>query len=236
MIVAHGMGGNYTIANWIKIDKTLISFNFPDHDYSYRAIKSGKTTFGTIEEILPLIYVIKKTVVNDNHQEIDLYGFSAGGGAIINALAVLNTNRYDEALKKIGIFQKEKEQLLQAIQKGVIILDTPLKSIQEIIDFRGSSPELEIFAKRYRDNQMEPIDALKYLQGLSLHVILHFQNPDEVLSNRDDHLFFNRLKMYNKNGITRLVVGSDHGHSVPHPSLWEFYFQENKLSDRTNDR
>lgn len=222
MILAHGMGGNYKISQSIKTDSTLVSFNFPDHDYGNRELKANETTYGTINEILPLLYVIKKCVLIDGHKEIDLYGFSAGGGAIINALGVLNTARYDDSLKKIGIFQKEKEKMLLAIQKGLIILDAPLKSISEIIDFRGSSKELEIFAKRYRENDMEPINSLKYLEGLSLNFIVHFQNPDEILSNRDDDIFFERLKIFNS-GTTRLIIGRDGGHNMPHHSLWDFY-------------
>ncbi len=41
---------------------------------------------------------------------------------------------------------------------------------------------------------MEPIDALEGLENLSLHIVVYFQNPDEVLSNRDDEVFIERLK------------------------------------------
>ncbi len=223
MILAHGMGGNYQISETVKIDKSLISFNFPDHDFQKRAISAKNTTFGTIDELLPLLYVIKKCVVTDGHSEVDLYGFSAGGGAVINALTVLNTSRFDKSLAKIGILHQEKQKMLQAIQKGLIILDTPLKSIREIIDFRGSNSDLEIFARRYEENGMEPIKSLACLKGLVLHFIVHFQNPDEVLSNRDDDLFISCLKEVNSGGTTRVVAGHDHGHVLPHPSLWEFY-------------
>jgi len=225
VIVAHGMGGNYKIAELIKFDKTLITFNFPDYDYGRRYIEVDKTKFGTIDEILPLLYVIKKSVITDEREEIDLYGFSAGGGAIINAIGALNTTRFDAGLATIGIFQKEKEQMLEAIQKGLIVLDVPLKSIREIIDFRGPVRELQTIAKRYQQNDMEPIDAIKYLKGLSLHIILHFQNRDEILSNRDDDLFFTRLKKYNENGTTELIVGSDGGHNSIHYSLWNYYLE-----------
>lgn len=227
MVVAHGMGGNYTIAQSIKasgkVPDTLVSFNFPDYDSINRVMTIDEVSYGTINELLPLLYVIKKSVIDDNYKGVNLYGFSAGGGAIINALAVLNADRFDTDLKKIGINQKEKKEILLAIQKGLIILDTPLKSIQEIIDFRGTSQDLEILAKRYRENDMEPIDAIKYLKGLTLRILVHFQNPDEILSNRDDRLFFERLKMYNPNGETRLIMGNDNGHIVPHPSLWDAY-------------
>lgn len=222
MVLAHGMGGNYRIARRVPATKTLVSFNFPDHDYGNRPWTALESTFGTIDELLPLIYVINKCVVTDGQQKVDLYGFSAGGGAIINAIAVLNSGRYEDRLREIGVGKKEKDKMLQAIQKGVIILDTPLKSIQEIVDFRGSNEEFAIFEKRYQENEMEPIEALKYFKGLTLNVVVHFQDPDEVLSNRDDELFFDRLRMYNPDGVNTLFIGTDNGHRIPHPTLWKF--------------
>jgi hypothetical protein len=78
-------------------------------------------------------------VIDQRLDAIDLYGFSAGGGAVINLIALLNTKTYDAELKKIGIDKKEKKKLLEAIQMGFILLDAPLKSVEEIMDFRGSS-------------------------------------------------------------------------------------------------
>lgn len=228
MIVAHGMGGNYTLAKSVKAEKTLVSFNFPDHDYGRRKIAAEALTFGTIDEVLPLIFVIKQCVIEEGRQEVDLYGFSAGGGAIVNAIGALNTKRFDSSLENLGIGQKEKCKMLEAIQRGVIILDVPLKSVKEIIDLRGPSKELELISNRYQVNDLEPIESLKYLQGLSLHFIVHFQNPDEMLSNRDDDLFFTRLKKVNANGTTQLVVGSDGGHNTIHHSLWDFYNKNSK--------
>lgn len=225
-VTAHGMGGNYQIAHWVEMEKTLVTFNFPDYDMHYRRIKAKDTKFGTIDEVLPFIYVIKLLTVDEGQSEVDLYGMSAGGGAIINVLAVLNTTRFDKQLKKIGVAEKEKEVMLKAIQNGAIILDTPLKSIREVNDYRGWDKDSETFAKRYRENDMEPIDSLKYLKGLSLHIILHFQKPDEVLSNRDDDLYYNKLKSVNSLGSTKLIVGRDHGHSLPHKTLWDFYRSE----------
>ena len=98
-----------------------------------------------------------------------------------------------------------------------------LKSMQEIVDYRGSHPDLEIALNRFTQNGMEPIDSMKYLEGLSLHIIVHFQVPDETLSNRDDQLFFSRLKTYNKLGTTVLIVGNDGGHLSFHQSLWNYY-------------
>lgn len=220
MIVAHGMGGCHQIAKNVKTDKTVISFNFPDYDCFKRQVKIEDSVFGTVEQILPLLYIIKKTVVVDGKPEVDLYGFSAGGGAIVDAIAALNTHRFDEKLKQIGIDQNDKEKMLAAIQKGTIILDCPLKSIREIAEFRPS-PDLEYLQKRYKANDMEPIDSLNNLKGLSLHVVLYFNDPDEILSNRDDLLFYERLKKANEKGTTLLIIGQGGGHNTPHPLIWK---------------
>ncbi|MFI5334085.1 MAG: effector binding domain-containing protein [Chlamydiales bacterium] len=229
MVCMHGYGGNYRIAKILKdlgvTDATLVSFNFPDHGMREWRDDVEKATFGTIKELLPALYVIKKHVIDEGLESIDLYGFSAGGGALVNLLAALNDTRYDEELKKIGIANQEKTKIVQAIQKGIVILDTPLKSLEEIIAFRGHSPELELVARNYQNNQLRPIDSLERLKGLSLNVIVHFQEKDETLYNRDDILFLDRLKQANAAGKTSVVIGNDGGHNAPHFSLWRCYSQ-----------
>lgn len=235
MICFHGMGGDYRMAHLIKemtkTDETLISFNFPDH----AILRSGeynleKTSFGTIREILPAIYVLKKCIVDENLHTVNLYGFSAGGGAIINALAALNSTIYDQDLQKIGVTAQDKQKILTAIQKGTILLDCPLKSMEETSSARGLSPEFEVIAKRYRENKMEPIDVIKQLGNLSLHVIVYFQVPDKVLSNRNDALFISRLKQTNTRGTTEVIFGKEGTHASYHPLLWEYYFKEAKTN------
>ena len=151
-----------------------------------------------------------------------MYGFSAGGGAIINALATLNQTYHDESLEKISIFKETKKQLLDVLEKGLIILDCPLKSIEEIIALRGKIRELEILSDHYTKNNMNPIDVLNLLVGLNLNILLHFQNSDEILGNRDDMLFVERLKQANK-GTTTVLLGFDGGHNTYHASLWNAY-------------
>ncbi len=101
-----------------------------------------------------------------------------------------------------------------------------MKSIEEIIDFRGSTEELEILAKNYRDNSFKPIDSLKCLGELSLEVLLHFQEEDEVLSNRNDFVYTERLKTYQPKGRITVIIGNDGGHIKPHISLWNCYSQK----------
>lgn len=231
MICFHGYGDSYKIAETLKTiyhpKTTLVSFNFPEHDIKEgRAYDPEEASFGTMKELLPALYVMKKVVLDQGLDAVDLYGFSAGGGALINTIAVLNTKTHDLELKKIGIGVDEKKRLLSAIQKGVIVLDTPLKSVEEIMSLRGTSEEFEILARKYRDHDLRPIDSIRKLKGLSLTILLHFQEEDEVLSNRDDALYIERLKNAQKEGSLTVIIADEGGHMTPHLSLWEAYFQK----------
>jgi hypothetical protein len=228
MICCHGYGGNYKIAEYIKnlnvTDATLVSFNFPEHDIAERTdYDHNHASFGTMKELLPALYVVKQYVIDQNLKSIDLYGFSAGGGVVINLIAVLNTKTYDAELQQIGIGEREKTKMLQAIQKGVVILDAPLKSVEEIIALRGGTEEMEVIGKNYHTHGLRPIDSLNSLKGLALHIILCFQHKDEILSNRDDNLYIERLMQVNAHGRTSVIVADDGGHSGSHVSLWSLY-------------
>lgn len=231
MICFHGYGDNSDIAFYLRnlkcIDSTLISFNFPEYDINKgRKYDPKSATFGSIDELLPAFYTMKLAVLDEGLESIDLYGFSAGGGALINVIAILNTSNYDLELKKIGIKKAEKKKLLSAIQKGIVVLDAPFKSIEEIIDLRGSTAEFKILAKKYRTNDLRPIDSLKRLKGLSLNILLYFQEKDEVLSNRDDNLYIERLKKHQVGGKLTVIKGSDGKHTSPHLLLWQAYSQK----------
>jgi hypothetical protein len=229
MVCFHGYGSNNKIIDIIRtyreIPNHLVSFNFPDYNLKPQSRDPNTTAFGTIQEILPAMYVLKKVVVDGGAKRVDLYGFSAGGGALVNVIAVLNSNRYDKEISDLGISNTDRKLILSAIQNGYIVLDCPLKSIEEIIASRGHTQELDVFQKRYHDNGFEPIESLKNLDNLPLKVLVHFQCNDVALSNRDDNLYISRLRQYNRKGITLAVKGNDGGHICYHQSLWKIYPQ-----------
>lgn len=226
LVCLHGYGGNFQLADEIKklaiVNSTLVSFNLPDHDLHSRNYDPTKASFGTIHELLPAFYVLKTLIIDKGNKSVDIYARSAGGGALVNLLAVLNTTTYDQELANIGIGHKEKTEIKRVIENGIILLDVPLKSIEEIIALRGSNEEFEILAKTYRENHFRPIDSLTLLKGLKLNIIVYFENPDEILSNRDDDLFIERLKESNQ-GTTTVIVGSEQGHAKPHQALLQSY-------------
>ena len=226
MICCHGYGADNLIGDAVystgMVADHIVAFNFPDFNCVAKQYDPKKSTFGSINELLPLFYVIKKCVIDGQQEKINLYGFSAGGATIINMLSTLNQTKYDQQLKDIGISLDDKQKIRIAIEKGLIILECPMKSIEEIMDMRGKSEEFTILAKRYVANNMRPIDAVNNLKGLTLHILLYFENPDDILGNRDDALFIERLRAANK-GKTEVMSGSYGGHNSYHKSLWNLY-------------
>lgn len=226
LVMLHGYGGDYSIASVLQTyggtQDHLISFDFPDHNNFERKLDLHSTTMGTIQEILPVIYVLKTLAVDAGVKTLNVYGFSAGAGALVNALAVLNTTRYDTELSKKGITSNDKKIILKAIENGWVLLDAPLKSMDELTESNQMS-EFNLLAKRFIKNDMRPIDSLKKLEGLKLNMIVYFEVPDEAVKNRDDDLFAKRLKEANTHGQTIVLKGHAGGHLSYHTLLWNTY-------------
>ncbi len=226
-ISLHGSGANKDLGRMLKDRRLLrgpvITFNFPDHDIpDWNTYDFTQSAFGTINELLPPLFLMKQCL-DHGIEKISLYGFSAGGGVTVNLLAVLNSDKYAHELERIGITYNDRGLILEAVRKGLVILDCPLKSADEIIAARGPEKGLVVCDQHYRLNEMRPIDRLDGLEGLDLNVLLYFEQNDEVLSNRDDQLYIDRLKTYNAGGITTILTGSTGGHNSLSRPLWNAY-------------
>ena len=92
----HGWGGNYQIAEMLRyipaIKDHLISFNLP-----FACSLDGQDpllspSLGTIQEIIPILHVLHDCMEQRKLTSLNLYGFSAGGGTIVDLIAVLCRN------------------------------------------------------------------------------------------------------------------------------------------------
>lgn len=227
VLCCHGYGGNSSLVEIIKSYQIanchLVGFNFPDYDFFNRGACVNTSSFGTIQELLPALHLLKKIVVDSKADKVSLYGFSAGGGAVVNIIAVLNTTRYDAHLMEIGIDSSSKQKILNAIQRGVVLLDSPLKSMEEIVEAVQSTSENQYYVHQYSKNGFRPIESLNKWKGLKLNVILFFQNPDEAVANRDDQLFYERILQNNPHGQNLMITQDEGGHNGFHHSLWKAY-------------
>lgn len=232
ILCCHGYGGDSSIANVIAsyrvVSDHLVGFNFPDYKLTRRTINPSQIAYGTIDEILPAIYLLKKIVVDAQTDKVSLYGFSAGGAAVVNIIAVLNTSQHQQKMLSIGVNESDVQKILAALQQGVILLDAPLKSIDE---YHSAHPETlndpihAAQARRYIENGMNPIDSISKWQGLNFSVVVFFQNPDSAISNRDDALFADRVREANPFGRNIILTGNEGGHLGFHYSLWKSYLQ-----------
>lgn len=232
ILCCHGYGSDSSIASIIAsyrpVPEHLVGFNFPDYSIHYRRIPADQVAYGTIKELLPAVYLLKRIVVDAQAEKVTLYGFSAGGAAVVNLVTLLNTASDNKDLSVIGVTQEDVQKILAAIQKGAVLLDSPLKSIDE---FNAAHPEASwdpknaLFTSRYRENGMNPIEAIAKWKGLDLSVVVFFQNPDEAISNRDDALFKEKLLQANPHGRNVVLTGNEGGHLGFHRSLWKAYLQ-----------
>lgn len=227
LVCVHGYGGDYTIGARVAqasgTQARVVSFNLPDFCMTKRKVDPLATSFGTKDELLPVFYCIKQ-LLDQNVQRIDLYGFSAGAAVIINCLATLASGRYRGDLAQIGFTRSHAKRLIALLEKSVVLLDAPLKSLEEIVTLRPHEAQLlEQMAHRYAHNNLRPIDSIRLLKNLKLHIVVYFETPDQTVGNRDDELFANRLTLVNSLGTTTILRGSHGGHNGVHTPLWQAY-------------
>ena len=137
----------------------------------------------------------------------------------MNLLYLLKTTKYDSDLKRVGIDSGHKKDILCSLNKEMVILDTPLKSVEEILAYKGPSEELEIIALDYKANDLRPIDCILKIKGLCVKILLHFQKANEILSNRDDNLYIERLEQVLPKENLEVMIGDDGGHMTFHKSI-----------------
>lgn len=225
----HGWGGSKRDATVLKYEYqtlpgTVIAFNFPDAHGFLSII--AKTNFGQLNDVLAALYVLKQVKDTQSPNAVDLFGHSRGGAVAINMVHVLadTSCTYDEALKKIGITPIDRKELLQLILNGSITLDCPLIDansalkkqvgsgfknwlVTNLVRFGGYNPE-----------GMQPINTIKTLYQLPLHIMYHGQIYDEVIGHeKEDEFCLLIAQLFPE--TSSFIRGSDGGHNHKHTTL-----------------
>ena len=107
-----------------------IIFDFPDAKKD-DIISLRQASFGQSADIMPTIFVLNAIVESGIAHEINLVGFSRGGATAVNTIATLNNpGSYRNLLKKMGIDGIRRQEILGALEHGIIVLDCPLKEVR----------------------------------------------------------------------------------------------------------
>ena len=225
MLCLHGFGMDKMIGSYVHdtqlVTHHIFSFNFPDHGMDIDISKPETLCFGSVEELKPVIERLHTCITTLGANRIHLYGFSAGGGCAVNVLAALKKHRFR---KELGLSAHEMDTIFEALERGTVILDCPLKSIDEILDeVEPENHYLAHVADIYKSNDLRPIDSLLKLKGSELNVLLILMQPDAILSNRDDALFIERLEEANRLGNTVVMLGHEGIHVPTMLSFMEGY-------------
>src|SRR5579863_6770524 len=89
LLCNHGFGGSsQSVMDRVRSNTsdTVITFNYIDHDFSHETGDDTKTVVATPLEIMPLLYMLKKCVVDSKISSISLYGYALGAANIIYAI------------------------------------------------------------------------------------------------------------------------------------------------------
>lgn len=233
LLCSHGFGGSsQSVMDRVRpnTSDTVISFNYIDHDFSHETGDDTKTVVATPLEVMPLLYMLKKCVVDNKLSSISLYGYALGAANIIYAIERLTTENFDDLLKKYSITTSDKETMLNAIRRGKILLDVPFKSIDEVIALRESNSTTALMYKERAAKYgiSSPLKTLSKLKNLGMTFLLFFTTNNEEFSNRYDADFAKNLLDANANGTNIVITADNGGHSDMHTMLWKIYSNSEK--------
>ena len=224
----HGLGDNKHSAKLLKafgdvLPGDVITFNF--HDRGVVIPKVRHSNLGQLPDVLPALYTLKWAKDRLKINEIDLFGYSRGGATVLNLIAVLNdkTGKYDKELTRIAIDANERKALLSMIQKGCVTLNCPLTNVNVSAEYRfkGLAPKILKALARvglYKLDGIQAIESTQTFGDLKLNILLHFQNRDTIVSNKNEAELYKNLAQYNPNS-TYIVLGNNGGHLHTHAAL-----------------
>lgn len=137
----HGWGDNKKsyescVMNYGLLSNAGIVFNFPDsglRDGSFGAL--FKTSFGQFSDVMPALYALY-LAQRAGFSAVNLCGHSRGAATIINLISILNQRRYAKELNKMGITSNRRNEMLNMVKSGKIVLGMPLKSVSIALEFK----------------------------------------------------------------------------------------------------
>jgi len=164
-------------------------------------------SLGQDSEIIPLIYALMY-LVKEGYEKIIVVGESAGGAMAINIVPILQ-NPQHQLWGKISLPDDVTQKgILEKLKIGGIWLRAPLLSVKHLAHPVFAPLVKYIIAPiltqfRFNPFKKEPVDAiLDWQQDTNIPVLFTPSKTDEVLGQKPNKDFFDRLKGRNGNDFS----------------------------------
>lgn len=109
-----------------------IGFNFPDSQAIEFPLDLMKSSFGQISDMEPALYVLN-LARKAGFPAVNIFAHSRGAATAVNLVAELKCGRHKKELEKLDIDEQARQQMLEMVQRGQILLNAPLKSIPIVL-------------------------------------------------------------------------------------------------------
>lgn len=127
----HGFQSNKRFCLRSNLFQTpAVVFNFLDARHKGKT-PLARSSFGQRADMAPALFILNAIVESNLATRINLVGFSRGAATVVNLIAVLNNpDHYKPLLKFVGIDTPKAQTILALIERGIIVLDCPLKDVR----------------------------------------------------------------------------------------------------------
>lgn len=227
-----------------RLPGDVVTFDFADA-VTTAGMDTTKSSLGQWPDMKTALYVLK-TLHDSGETAVGITAHSRGGATAVNTVAALvdETTKYDENLAEIGIDGAKRKAMLKMLQRGQIVLECPLVHVRSVIKHqvetsRAGSWLTRMFGdslssssastadycasavvRKYRPWNEQAIESAEKWNNIRIPTIVHFQENDEVLGNRNDHEFYEKLSASNGVDHTERHVGADGGHNSSFASFY----------------
>ncbi len=220
----HGFGDMKNSAKLFKefydtLPGNIITFQFPDWGPGIPWIR--KSSLGQFPDVATALLVLKWAKNKLGLSGVDLYGYSRGGATALNMIYVLSSDEYNDKLHTLGIDPQEKKELLSLIKNGSIVLDAPLRNLNESLStniVRRFANKILPYVSQYDPQGMQGLSSAQALRNLKFNILFHFQHNDNILTNKSETKLYNVFHQLSPS-TTYLTLGDEGGHIHTRKSL-----------------
>ena len=239
-LLAHGWGANPTTmidyarlegSHSIPGDKVTFCFSDAFTNYDLFVLNSNFGQAEDVKSLLAAMVAMHDCCWASDNIGCNLFGQSRGAAAITNTLALLHTklDEWNDAFNEIkkNMTDESRDQIIEMLKKGVVVLDTPMVTVQAGTRAHVSAYLQDTIFENWTDDvtslfhdyilptfteySPEGMQALTSVKKIpkDLKLLVHFQNNDTAVGNTLDKEFTKILVDHLGENNVWIVLGDD---------------------------